>query len=157
MLIKDQIRLRMNELGITAVGLAKTLNVRPMTVRHWLHGRSHPSKPKIAELEAALSCHLDFSEGQGPQRPDITSLLRDSDLEFLITMRKLPVDVRNLLMQLAKAYVKHEETAPFLERKQEPEEAREPFMDRPGPGERKDDGTSRSGKKPRSGRRKTSR
>lgn len=107
MKIKDQVRARREQLGVTIEGLAKRVGVSHQAVRHWEAGRSFPGKSKAPKLEEALSFRLDWTEGVKSrlERPDITSLLDQEDIDILLVIRKLPASVKKIIEGFARAYM----------------------------------------------------
>lgn len=107
MKIKDQIRARREQLGVTIDGLAKRIGVSHQAVRHWEAGRSFPSKTKAPRVEEALSFRIDWTEGVKSrlERPDITSLLDQEDIDILLVIRKLPASVKRIIEDFARAYM----------------------------------------------------
>lgn len=107
MKIKDQIRSRRDQLGISVPELAKRVGVSLQAVRHWEAGRSFPSKSKSPAVEDALSFRLDWTEGitSRLERPDITALLDNQDVDILMSIRRLPEPVKKIIVEFAKAYL----------------------------------------------------
>lgn len=107
MKIKDQIRTRREQLGITLLELARRCGVSHQSIRHWESGRSYPSKRVSGKLEDALSFRLDWTEGVKwrTERPDITTLLDKEDVEVMLTIRKLPSQMKQQLASIAKLYL----------------------------------------------------
>jgi len=107
MKVKDQIKARREQLGITIEGLAKRIGVSHQAVRHWEAGRSFPSKSKAPKVEEALSFRIDWTEGVKSRldRPDITSLLDQEDIDLLLVIRKLPSSVKRIIEQFARSYM----------------------------------------------------
>jgi transcriptional regulator with XRE-family HTH domain len=101
--VKDQIRIRMDQMGVEIGELAKRLGVSNQSVRHWLSGRSFPGKAQIPGLEQALSFKLDFSEGAN-QGPTVESEMSRTDVEMLLIISKLPPDIKVLFFKLATAF-----------------------------------------------------
>lgn len=116
MLVKDQIRSRMDQLGIKVPGLAKQLGTSEQTVRFWLNGRNLPGKSFRAPLEAALSCSIDWAESTRPgERPSASSLLEQGDVELMLKMSRLPVSVKILFGKLADEIVSSQRGTSFSE------------------------------------------
>lgn len=107
MKIKDQIRTRREQLGVTIDELGRRVGVSHQAVRYWESGRSFPGKSKAPKLEDALSFRLDWTEGVRSRtgRPDITALLDQEDIEIMLTIRKLPPVVKQHLGEMAKLYM----------------------------------------------------
>lgn len=107
MLIKDQIKSRMTQLGITVPQLAKQLDVSEQSVRFWTAGRNRPGKRHAAKLEAALSCSINWTESsRGSDRPTATNLLDQADVELMLKMSRLPMPIKILIGNLADEIVK---------------------------------------------------
>lgn len=101
MLVKDQLRVRMDQLGISVTELAKRLEVSNQSVRHWLTGRSFPGKRHVPQLERELSFKLDFSEGNTPHvTPTVDATLQQTDIELFIKISKLPADMKLVVKDL---------------------------------------------------------
>lgn len=109
MLVKDQLRVRMDQLGIPINELAKRLEVSSQSVRHWLSGRSFPGKAKTVALERALSFKIDFSEGGSSKEMPVSERLQHTDIETFLMITKLPPDVKEAFLKLAHLYVAMEE------------------------------------------------
>lgn len=107
MLVKDQLKIRMDQLGMPVSELAKRVGVSSQSVRHWLGGRSFPGKAKCNLIEEALSFKLDFSEGESSQSITVEQTLRQSSVNTLLSISKLPLDVQLLFAKLANAYSNH--------------------------------------------------
>lgn len=117
MLVKDQIRSRMTQLGISVPALAKQLGVSEQSVRFWLAGRNLPGKRHAAKLEAALSCTISWTESpRHGERPMATNLLEQADVEIMLKMSKLPMSVKILFGQLAEEIARSGMNAGFAER-----------------------------------------
>lgn len=115
-LVKDQLRARMEQLGIKVPGLAKQLEVSEQTVRFWLNGRNLPGKNHRAALEAALSCSINWSESaRAGERPSATSLLEQTDVEIMLKMSRLPMSVKILFGKLAEEIVSAQHAPAFSE------------------------------------------
>jgi len=131
MLMKDQLRVRMDQLNITPTELGRRVGVSGQSVRHWLDGRNFPTKAKTGLIEQALSCKLDFSEGESVQSMTVDDTLRKADIETFVAISKLPPDVQVLITQLAQRFLDIQAGAPTVVRK-EPD--LELLPARPGPG-----------------------
>lgn len=107
MKIKDQIKTRREQLGITILELARRCGVSHQSIRHWESGRSYPSKRISGKLEDALSLRLDWTEGVKwrTERPDITSVLDKEDVDVMMTIRKLPSQMKLQLARIAELYL----------------------------------------------------
>lgn len=103
MLVKDQIRIQMNRLGVSARELAGRVGTSEQTVRGWISGRSFPAKKRIPILEKALSFRLDFSEGATVQGPTVEAAMEAADIELFLRLRKLPAPTRRALDKLVEA------------------------------------------------------
>jgi transcriptional regulator with XRE-family HTH domain len=113
MLVKDQLRIRMEQLDITVAELSKRLEVSNQTVRHWLSGRSFPGKSKTPDLERALNFKLDYSEGAAPNAHTVESTLQQADVETFLAINRLPPEIKYLFGKLATAVVAQLEAAPI--------------------------------------------
>ena len=107
MKIKDQIRARREQLGISIAELAKRVDVSGQAVRHWESGRSFPGKSIASAVEAALSIRLDWTEGDASaeDRPEMATLVKQGDLDLFLTIAQLPLNVKVILGELAKSYL----------------------------------------------------
>lgn len=135
MKIKDQIRARREQLGISLVELANRLGVTDQAVRHWESGRSNPSKRMAQQVEAALDFQIDWSEGarHSGDKSTMNALIDQRDIDLLLVICRLPWDAKNLIGELARMHLaalergthtinEREATKPippFLERKQD--------------------------------------
>lgn len=102
MKVKDQLKVRREQLGISVNELAKRLGVSAQAVRHWENGRSFPGKSKTAALETALSFNIDWTEGAraAAQRPQAASLIDPNDVELLLKIARLPPPAKALFGSL---------------------------------------------------------
>lgn len=104
MQIKDQIRARREQLGISVAELAKRVGVSGQAIRHWESGRSFPGKSKAPDVEAALSFTLDWTEGRRADaaQPQMAALVKQEDMDLLMLLCRLPAPFKALLADLAK-------------------------------------------------------
>ena len=139
MQIKDQIRARREQLGMSLVELARLLGVTDQAVRHWEGGRSNPSKRVARKLETALSFQIDWTEGARHSGDDrtINALIDQRDIDLLLVICRLPFDAKNVIGEFARLHLDALEQGkrsindreatrpvpPFLERKQDPKGA----------------------------------
>lgn len=133
MKIKDQIRARREQLGMSIVQLAERLGVTDQAVRYWEAGRSNPGKRIAQKLEEQLDFRLDWTEGarHSGDRRTINALIDQNDIDLLLLICRLPFDAKNLLGDFARVHLRalegrkidERETTdkipPFLEKKQE--------------------------------------
>ena len=105
MLVKDQLRVRMDQLEMPVNELARRVGVSGQSVRHWLAGRSFPGKAKCNLIEEALTFKLDYSEGNTGQTETIDQKLVQTDMAARNAISQLPPDVQVLFMKLAAEYV----------------------------------------------------
>lgn len=105
MLVKDQLKVRMAQLKMPVSELAKRVGVTGQSVRHWVDGRSFPSKAKCNLIEEALSFKLDFSEGKSTQSITVEQTLKQTSVNTLLAIDKLPLDVQLLFARLAEEFV----------------------------------------------------
>jgi transcriptional regulator with XRE-family HTH domain len=98
MLVKDQLRMRMEQLGITPEELARRCEVSTQAVNYWVNGRNFPGKRQIPKLEKALSFKIDFSDGN--IAPEQTSTLEQRDVEFLVKFAKLRPEFKTAIGHL---------------------------------------------------------
>lgn len=135
MLIKDQIRARREQLGISLVEFAEKLGVTDQAVRHWEGGRSNPSKKMAQLVERTLDFQIDWSEGarHSGSSNTINALLDQKDIDLLLVICRLPFDAKSLIGELARMHLaalergkrainEREATQPippFLEKKQD--------------------------------------
>ncbi len=130
MLVKDQIRMQMDRLGVSHRELAKRIGISEQTARFWTSGRSYPAKKRIPELEQALSFKLDFSEGAGVHGPTVSSAMEAADIELFLKLRRLPTAVRLVFEQLVDVYLRTDPVAPFNERSRTGDTGVAPFRHR---------------------------
>lgn len=104
MQIKDQIRARREQLGISVAELAKRVGVSGQAIRHWESGRSFPGKSKAPDVETALSFTLDWTEGRrvDAAQPQMAALVKQEDMDLLMLLCRLPAPFKALLSDLAK-------------------------------------------------------
>ena len=103
MQIKDQIRARREQLGISVAELAKRVGVSGQAIRHWESGRSFPGKSKAPSVETALSFTLDWTEGRKATaaQPQMAALIEQGDIDLLLLLCRLPAPFKALLTELA--------------------------------------------------------
>lgn len=106
MKVKEQIRTRREQLGMSVEELSKRIGVSHQAVRHWESGRSFPGKSKAPDVEAALSFRIDWTEGIQSRldRPAAVELMDADDIDMLIHIRKLPPNIKRIMSALAEAY-----------------------------------------------------
>lgn len=105
--IKDQIRIRMEELDMPVTELAKRAEVSTQSVRFWLNGRSFPGKNKLPLVERALSCKLNFSGAESEKSVTVEDALRETDIATFLAISKLPPQLKLLFSKLAQEIVAH--------------------------------------------------
>lgn len=107
MKVKDQIRVRREQLGISVDELAKRLEVSGQAVRYWEAGRSFPGKAKAAALEVALSMNIDYTEGAGDAygKNPMAALIDKSDTDLLLLICQLPAPAKKLFGELVQMHV----------------------------------------------------
>ncbi len=138
MKIKDQIRARREQQGMSIPQLAGDLGVSDQAVRYWEAGRSNPGKKIAQRLEERLSFQLDWTEGarHSGDRQTMNALIDQQDIDLLLVICRLPFDAKTLIGEFARMHLRalegrvvetRETTSPvppFLERKQELRSAR---------------------------------
>lgn len=107
MKVKDQIRTRREQLGISIDELARRLEVSGQAVRHWESGRSFPGKNKAGALEAALSITLDWTEGARPVSTGnaMAALVNHADIDLLLLICQLPPPAKQLIGDLVRMHL----------------------------------------------------
>lgn len=107
MKVKDQIRVRREQLGISVNQLAKSVGVSSQSIRHWEAGRSFPGKSRLAALESALSITIDWTEGTraAPGRKGISALIDQGDIDLLLLICRLPAPAKALIGDLVRMHV----------------------------------------------------
>jgi transcriptional regulator with XRE-family HTH domain len=107
MKVKDQIRTRREQLGMSVDELARRLEVSGQAVRHWESGRSFPGKSKAGVLEAALSITLDWTEGARPASSGnaIAALVNHADIDLLLLICQLPEQAKQLIRDLVRMHL----------------------------------------------------
>lgn len=138
MKIKDQIRARRDQLGVSVVDLAAKLGVTDQAVRHWESGRSNPSKGTAQQLEQLLDFQLDWSEGarhSGDQKT-INALLDQRDIDLLLVICRLPFDAKNLIGELARMHLAALERGSHTINDREATKAIPPFLELKQEGQR---------------------
>lgn len=105
MKVAQQLQVRMEQLGVSTTELARRVGVSAQAVRHWLAGRSFPSKRQAPKVEQALSFNIDFTEGAGKKagRQDGSTLMERTDVELVLMISKLEPKMRVALHQLVEA------------------------------------------------------
>ena len=101
--IKDQLRIRMEELQIPTSELAKRIGASQQTVRYWLSGRNFPGKARTSILERELSFKLDFNEGDEPRGETVAESLRQVDIETFIDFQRLPPHLKHVISTLTRS------------------------------------------------------
>jgi transcriptional regulator with XRE-family HTH domain len=104
--VKDQLRLRMEQLKITVPQVAKAIGVSNQSVRHWLSGRSFPGKRHVPALEKYLSFKIDFSEGAVSPGPTVETALERTDIELFLLISKVPAPMKVPLYRLVEEVIK---------------------------------------------------
>ncbi len=129
--LKDQLRLRMDQLGINVPQLAKRIGVSDQAVRHYLDGRSRPRHEKVALIEQALSMRLDLHEGAAPTAPTAADLTSQEDIQLFLLLVKLPARVKVALAGLAQAILLPVSSPGHV--KVDMSQPVQPFLERPKP------------------------
>jgi transcriptional regulator with XRE-family HTH domain len=108
MKVKDQIRVRREQLGVSVNELAKRLGVSSQAIRHWENGRSFPGKSKTNALEVALSFNVDWTEGSrvAAKRSQISGLIDPNDVSLLLQIAHLPPPAKALISDLVEMHLK---------------------------------------------------
>ena len=149
MQIKDQIRARREQLGISLVEMSAKLGVTDQAARHWESGRSNPSKRLARRLEEILDFQLDWSEGarHSGDAKTVNALIDQRDIDLLLVICRLPFDAKNLIGEFARmhlaalergAHTINEREAtrpipPFLEIKQDSQRDNKKAAKKPAP------------------------
>ena len=107
MQVKDQIKVRREQLGVSVQELAKRLKVSAQAVRYWESGRSYPGKGKTAALEAALRFNIDWTEGAraSAKQPTVQSMIAAGDVSLLLEIAKLPPPAKALIGDLVRMHL----------------------------------------------------
>jgi transcriptional regulator with XRE-family HTH domain len=107
MKVKDQLRTRRQQLGISVNELAGRMGVSAQAVRYWESGRSFPGKAKTSALESALSIRIDWTEGAraAAKRPQVASLIDPDDVELLLQIARLPPPAKALVASLVRMHL----------------------------------------------------
>lgn len=107
MKIKDQIRARREQLGVSVTELANRVGVTTQAIRYWEAGRSFPGKSKAPLVESALSFVLDWTEGKKAAaiKPQMAALVAQEDIDLLLLLSRLPVSFKEILASLATAHL----------------------------------------------------
>lgn len=116
MLVKDQIKLRMQELNISHGQLARLCQTSDQTTRYWTSGRSNPRKNRIQLLEQALSFKIDWSEGAAAAGPTVSDSMPARDAQLFAKIQRLPAATKLTFEQLADQILEQCPVAPFFER-----------------------------------------
>ena len=107
MKVKDQIKARREQLGMSIDELARRLEVSGQAVRRWESGRSFPGKSKAGALEAALSITLDWTEGARPAASGnaMSALVNHADIDLLLLICQLPPQAKQLVGDLVRMHL----------------------------------------------------
>lgn len=107
MKIKDQIRARREQLGVSVNELANRVGVSSQAIRYWESGRSFPGKSKAPSVESALSFVLDWTEGKKAAaiKPQMAALVSQEDIDLLLLLSRLPVSFKELIASVANAHL----------------------------------------------------
>lgn len=107
MQIKDQIRARREQLGVSVPELARRVGVSGQAIRHWENGRSFPGKSKAPLVESALSFTLDWTEGRRAESvgPQMAALVQQGDMDLLMLLCRLPAPFKGLMTDMAKMHL----------------------------------------------------
>ena len=116
MLVKDQIKLRMQELEVSHAQLARLCQTSDQTIRHWTTGRCYPSKKLVPLLEQALSFKVDFGEGAAVAGQTVSELMPSRDAELFSKIQRLSPEAKLNFEQLADQLLRQQPVAPFFER-----------------------------------------
>lgn len=108
MKVKDQLKLRREQLGVSVNELAKRLGVSAQSVRYWEQGRSFPGKSKTSALESALSFNIDWTEGAkaAQNRSQISALIDPNDVALLLQIARLPPPAKALIGDLVEMHLR---------------------------------------------------
>lgn len=131
MQIKDQIRARREQVGISLVDLAAKLGVTDQAVRHWESGRSNPGKRIAQQVEAVLDFQLDWSEGarHSGDKSTVNALIDQRDIDLLLVICRLPWDAKNLIGELARMHLAALERGPHTINDREDTRSIPPFLE----------------------------
>lgn len=107
MQIKEQIRARREQLGVSVSELARRVGVSAQSVRHWESGRSFPGKSKAPHVESALSFTLDWTEGKrtSAAQPQMAALVAQGDIDLLLLLCRLPTPFKDLMTDMARMHL----------------------------------------------------
>ena len=105
MKVGNQIKIRMEQLGVSVPELARRIGVSGQAVRHWIAGRSFLGKRHAPALEQALSFNIDFTEGVGKRdgRKGATEIMEKQDVELMLMVSRLEPSMKLALHQLVEA------------------------------------------------------
>lgn len=104
MLVKDQLRVRMDQLSVSVKQVAEAVGVSNQTVRWWLDGRNLPGKRHLAPLEKYLQFKLDYSQDEaGSAGPTVAAEMERIDVELFLTINKFPADVKIQIHHMLRA------------------------------------------------------
>ena len=104
MLVKDQLRVRMDQLEVCTSDLARKLGVSSQCVQHWLTGRNFPAKAKCNLIETVLSFKLDFSEGSPDKGKTVEKSIEIIDSKTILLISKLPPAFKVALYSLLEKF-----------------------------------------------------
>ena len=131
MKVKDQLRMRRQQLGISVSELAKRLDVSAQAVRYWESGRSFPGKAKTAALESALSFNIDWTEGAraASKRISASALIDPNDVGLLLQIARLPPPAKALIAGLVRMHLEAIGQEPTASLARIKESSARPFFD----------------------------
>ena len=118
MKVSHQIRSRREAIGMSLQELAQKTSVTEQAVRHWESGRSYPGKAKARLVEQVLGFNIDWTEGirGAGEQASATAMINPRDLDLLLTICKLPADMKGVMEQLANLHLRAIEGSRFHER-----------------------------------------
>jgi transcriptional regulator with XRE-family HTH domain len=156
MKVKDQIKLRREQLGITVNELAKRLGTSAQSIRHWENGRSFPGKSKTNALETALSFNIDWTEGSraAEKRSQISGMIDPNDVALLLQISRLPPPAKALIGDLVDMHLRALTGDAVAMPERVKESTTRPFNDKESAGDR---GKETTHTKARSGNRNSAR
>lgn len=110
MKIKDQVRLRREQLGLSIQEFAHLVDVSEQAVRYWEAGRSAPGRGTRAKVEDALRIQLDWQEGRD-RYPAMLDIVLEEDLQLIEMLARLPLSAKAAFKALMQSHLDMAEAA----------------------------------------------
>jgi len=103
--IKQQIRLRREQLGLTVQELADRVGVSASAVRYWESGRNDPNKTQQEALEKGLSFSLDRNEGKQVGATGVAAMVDSADMDLVRMISSLPAGAKAVISDMVRMHL----------------------------------------------------